>query len=298
MSAAAEETRGKRALVLINDRSRQGLAGAGAAIEVLQRNGFVLRQETPPGRAELEQTIRRASSDVDLVILGGGDGTLNAASRALVDTGLPLGIIPLGTGNDLARTLALPFEPAQAAAVIADGHLRRIDLGEVNGQPFFNVASIGLSTRVSAELNGDIKKRWGAAAYAIATFKALSQVRPFSAEIRCDGSASTVRTLQIAVGNGRHYGGGLTVDAHASIDDGQLNLYSLEFENLWKLLLVYPAFRKGEHGVWREVRTLTCSEVEVRTRRPKRVNTDGEITTTTPARFRVLRQAVSVFVPR
>ena len=89
----------------------------------------------------------------------------------------------------------------------------------------------------------------------------------------------------------------MTVEEDAEIDDGCLNLYSLEFGNLWKLALVYPAFRKGRHGVWHEVRTMRCGEVEIRTNRPRSVNTDGEITTKTPAHFRVLRQSVSVIAP-
>ncbi len=89
----------------------------------------------------------------------------------------------------------------------------------------------------------------------------------------------------------------MAVEEGAEIDDGCLNLYSMEFSHLWKLALVYPAFRKGRHGMWKEVRTMRCCEVEIRTGRPKKINTDGEITTETPARFRVLRQAISVFTP-
>jgi diacylglycerol kinase family enzyme len=89
----------------------------------------------------------------------------------------------------------------------------------------------------------------------------------------------------------------MEVEEGAEIDDGRLNLYSMEFAHLWKLALVYPAFRKGRHGMWKDVRTVRCSEVEIRTGRPRMINTDGEITTQTPAQFRVLRKAVSVFAP-
>jgi diacylglycerol kinase (ATP) len=230
-------------------------------------------------------------------VLGGGDGTLNSAAPALIETGLPLGILPLGTANDLARTLEIPLDLAEAAQVIVDGEIRRIDLGEVNGKPFFNVASIGLSVGITRELTHDVKQRWGKLGYAVATVRALSRMRPFLAEIRSGSEVHKVRTLQISVGNGRHYGGGMTVEEDAEIDDGCLNLYSLEFDRLWKLALVYPAFRKGRHGMWQEVRTMSCDEVEIRTRRPRPVNTDGEITTETPAQFRVLRQTISVFAP-
>lgn len=290
-------SRPRRALLVVNEKSRQGNVGAEAAIEILERGGIQLQRETCARPESLADLIRRAAANVDLVILGGGDGTLSSAGPALIETGLPLGILPLGTANDLARTLGIPLELAAAAQVIVEGELRRIDLGEVNGKLFFNVASMGLSVQLTRELTHDMKQRWGKLGYAVATARALSRMRPFSAEIRTGGEVHHVRTLQIAVGNGRYYGGGIAVEEEAEIDDGCLNLYSLEFAHLWKLALVYPAFRKGRHGMWKEVRAMRCSEVEIRTRRPKQINTDGELTTATPAHFRVLQRAVSVFAP-
>jgi diacylglycerol kinase (ATP) len=290
-------SRQRRALLVINENSRQGGDVGEAAVEMLERGGLQLQRETCDRPGDLADAIHRMAKTVDLVVLGGGDGTLSSAAPALIETALPLGILPLGTANDLARTLDIPFDIAAAARVILEGELRRIDVGEVNGKPFFNVASMGLSVGMTRELTHDVKQRWGKLGYAVATFRALSQARPFLAEIRSGDEIHRVRTLQIAIGNGRYYGGGMAVEEEAEIDDGCLNLYSLEFDHLWKLALVYPAFRKGRHGMWKEVRTMSCREVEIRTLRPKAVNTDGEITTQTPAKFRVLRQAVSVFVP-
>jgi YegS/Rv2252/BmrU family lipid kinase len=287
----------RRALFIVNTKSRQGLDAADAAAEALERRGLQLSREECLDPQALRTAICRSADSVDMIVLGGGDGTLNAAAPALIKAGLPLGILPLGTANDLARTIGIPLELEAAAQVIVDGKARPIDLGEVNGHPFFNVASIGLSVDVTRELTRDLKQRWGKLGYAVATCRALWRMRPFSAEIRHEGQVHRVRTLQIAVGNGRYYGGGMTIDEEAEIDDGLLNLYSLEFESLWKLALVYPAFRSGRHGVWHEVRTGTFREGELRTRRPRPVNTDGELTTQTPARFRVLRQAITVLVP-
>jgi YegS/Rv2252/BmrU family lipid kinase len=288
---------GPRALLVINEKSRQGEAAAGDARAALEKCGIAIVREASPADVDVVATIREMADAIDMVIVGGGDGTLNSVAPALLATGLPLGILPLGTANDLARTLDIPFDIGAAAAIIAAGQRRKIDLGEVNGRPFFNVASIGLSTRVTDELTGDVKQRWGRFGYAIATLRALARMRPFSAEIRCGEEVRKVRTFQISVGNGRHYGGGMTVETDAAIDDGSLDLYSLEFDRPWKLALVYPAFRKGRHGVWKEVRTLRCDAVEVLTRKPYPINTDGEITSETPARFRILPLAVSVFAP-
>ncbi len=287
----------RRALLVINENSRQGREGAKAAIEVLERGGIRLQRETSNRPESLADIIRQSAKTVDLVVLGGGDGTLSSAAPALVETNLPLGILPLGTANDLARTLGIPLDVADAARVIVEGELRRIDVGEVNGKPFFNVASMGLSVGVTRELTPDLKRRWGKLGYAVAGLRALWHMRPFSAVIRSGDEIHKMRTLQISIGNGRYYGGGMAVEEGAEIDDGYLDLYSLEFAHLWKLALVFPAFRKGRHGMWKEVRTLRCRSVEIWTGRPKKVNTDGEITTQTPAQFRVLRRAVSVFTP-
>jgi diacylglycerol kinase family enzyme len=125
----------------------------------------------------------------------------------------------------------------------------------------------------------------------------LASARPFRAWITNQGETVKVRTLQIAVGNGRHYGGGNVVERSARIDDGTLDLYSLEVENVWKLALMLRAFRTGEHGAWQEVRTRRCVEFDVTTRRPRSVNVDGDLLTQTPAHFRIEPKAVRVFVP-
>ena len=99
------------------------------------------------------------------------------------------------------------------------------------------------------------------------------------------------------MGNGRFYGGGVVVAEEAAIDDGHLDLYSLEMRTVWKLALMLQSFRSGEHGAWSEVRTLRGTEFEIRTSRPRSVNADGEIITETPAVFRVHPRAVEVFAP-
>lgn len=288
----------RRALLIVNESSRLGSGAGDAAETLLVKGGLQVLRILAPLAEDLDRAIRLHGPDVDCIILGGGDGTFNQAARALMETQRPLGILPLGTGNDLARTLGIPLDLPGSVEVILRGRVQKIDLGEVNGQPFFNVASLGLSTALTRNLTSDVKRRWGRLGYAIALFKAFSAARLFSAVIRANGRVHRVRTLQIAVGNGRHYGAGMTVEESARIDDGMLNLYSLEFVHPWRLLFIYPAFRKGKHGLWRQVRTLECEAVEIRTRNPRSVNTDGEITTQTPAVFKVLRGVIPVYAPR
>jgi YegS/Rv2252/BmrU family lipid kinase len=287
----------KRVLIVANPNSRSGGDGLDPAVNVLAGAGLAVRRRSANGPAALAALIAAEAPASDIVAVAGGDGTLNAAAKAVIAAGKPLGILPTGTANDLARTLGLPTDLAGAAAVIAAGHTRRIDLGEVNGHPFFNVASLGVSAKLAEALTGADKKRWGRLSYLVALTRTLVDARPFHASIVRDGAATRIRTLQIAVGNGRHYGGGLVVEENAAIDDGLLDLYSLEFDRGWKLLLLAGWFARGRHGLWREVRTARGTGFEIRTSRPRPINTDGELVTFTPARFRVLPGVVTVLVP-
>ena len=286
----------KRALLIANPDSRGG-GSIAPAIERLEASGIELLRAACSSADDVSPTIRHRRGEVDSVIIAGGDGTLNAAAGALVETGLPLGILPTGTANDLARTLGIPADLTRAASIIAAGHRRRIDLGDVNGRSFFNVASIGLSADLARQLTREMKRRFGRLAYALASMRILLKARPFRATIVGPAGAVRVRTLQITVGNGRYYSGGMTVERSARIDDRHLDLYSLELKRVWKLAFMLPWFRNGAHGAWSEVRTARGTAFEVRTRRSLPVNVDGEIVTTTPARFTMLPRAVAVFAP-
>lgn len=286
-----------RALLLVNRQARKGQQQLDTATSQLKSLGFKLEEVSIDAPDRLPEVIRDHQKTVDLVIIGGGDGTLNAAVAGLVDTHLPLGILPLGTANDLARTLGIPTTLPEACQVIAAGKVQPIDLGWVNGKYFFNVASLGLSVQITRKLTKEVKQRWGVFAYAATAMQALWNSRRFHAEIQMEGRSEKVRTIQIAVGNGRYYGGGMTVAEDAAIDDQRLDLYSLEIKHWWQMLALLPAMRRGSHGVSPWVQTWQGKEFHVHTRRPRSINTDGEITTSTPAHFRVIPKAISIFVP-
>jgi len=288
----------RRALLIINAKSRSGATLCEQAVASLTAHGIEPVHRECERREDLSSLIVEHAGDVDCVVVGGGDGTLNAAALGVIQAGIPLGILPLGTANDLARTLEIPTDLDSAARIVAEGHTRRIDLGLVNGQPFFNVASLGLSAELAQTLTSDIKRRFGRLGYALTALKVLSRARPFSAVIASENETVRVRTLQIAVGNGRYYGGGNAVEKDAAIDDQRLDLYSLELEQAWKLALMARSFRYGEHGAWSEVRAIHAKEFDIRTRRPRPINADGEIVTQTPAHFTIKPRAVTVFAPR
>lgn len=297
-SRKTPKTRKRRALLLINQKARRGDMPLDGILKRLRDGGLDVTVEPFSALPELARDITRLREQADCIIISGGDGTVSSGAMAVMESGLPMGILPMGTANDLARTLGLPMDIMQAVDIIVGGYERRIDLGSVNGHAFFNVASIGLSTQLAQGLRPEIKRRWGRLGYAIAASRVLFKARPFTAWIREKGDTVRVKTFQIAVGNGRHYGGGNVVEASAAIDDGFLDLYSLEMSNVWKLALMLRSFRSGTHGAWNEVRTARCVQFDVTTKTPQPVNTDGEIVTSTPASFLVHPEAIAVYAPR
>jgi YegS/Rv2252/BmrU family lipid kinase len=259
--------------------------------------GFVLIDKSGENPKYFPDLIRQYREQIDLVIVGGGDGSANAAVEGLLDTGLPLGILPLGTANNLARTLGIPSSLPEACQIIAQGCLHRIDLGWVNGQYFFNIASLGLSVEVNRRVSKKLKRHWGVFAYIVTALQVIWTARPFRVEIRWDNQSIHVKTLQITVANGRYYGSGLVIADDAAIDDQKLDLHSLEIRHWWEMLPLIPTALRGKSVTGKGVRTIRSEEIHLSTRKPYAINTDGEQTTQTPARFRVIPQALSIFVP-
>jgi len=155
---------------------------------------------------------------------------------------------------------------------------------------------MGLSVKITRNLSREFKRRWGVFAYAFTAIKTIIKTRPFKAEIRAEGKSIIVKTIQIAIG--RYYGGGLAVSENASIDDRKLDLYSLELKNWWQIFSLIGTLKSGKHHQLNWVRTLeTDKEIEIYTKKPRTINTDGELTVSTPATFRVIPRALEVFIP-
>jgi len=289
----------RRALLLLNPRSRKGGdCAADDAVRQLEASAFSVTRAFCTHKEDMVREVGRLAHEIDLVIVGGGDGTINAGLKGVLDAGLPLGILPLGTANDFARTLGIPPDPAAAIAVIIAGRTRRIDVGQVNDQFFVNVASMGLSVELARRMTGNLKRRLGRLSYPLAAIKTVIYTRPFTAEVVTADRTIQLQSLQIAVGNGVYYGGGMAVYEAAAIDDQCLDFYSIQPQQLWQWPLLLTAFRRGRNRNLLGMRAFCApGPIDIRTHPPLAVNTDGEITTTTPARFALLPRALSVFAP-
>lgn len=288
----------RSAFLLLNRRCRLGGSDLAPVFDRLRAGGLELTVHPTDQPRDIPDILRHHAGAADLVLLAGGDGTMNAAAPVLMDLDRPFGLLPLGTANDLARTLGIPADPPQAAEVIVSGRTVRIDLGMANGRPFFNVASIGVAAHVSGRMTTEGKRRLGILNYAMTTAQALRDVHPFDARISADGQVESVRAVQIAVGNGRYYGGGMAIADEAAIDDARLHLYSLGPQSLLRYAALLPLLRSGRQSAWPGVITMSGQDIRIETDRPLPVNTDGEITTRTPAEFRVLPEVISVLVPQ
>ncbi len=284
-------------LLLANCNSNTGRVLADELVEWAEGKGVGYRLCLPRSPEEACKQIRHDGPRCDRIIVAGGDGTLHHMAEALRDANRPVGIVPAGTANDLCRSVGLPLDAKAACRIAFEGEPRAIDLGVVNGKIFFNVAHIGAGVSVNRRLSAEDKRRLGPWSYVRAAWRAVRSVRSFHATVRWQNNAARLRSIQLAVGNGRYYGGGMAVDEEAGIEDGILHLYSLDPMSLRRAFRLAIALRRGEQRRVDGVSRLAAPSIEVHTRSGHRIYADGEFVGRTPARFSVLSGALRVVVP-
>ena len=290
--------------LVVNTAARRGAGAYEQAVGELKRLGVPLSTaHAVTSGAELARRLDELIDEGhDLVVVGGGDGSVGCAAARVAGTPTTLGILPLGTANDLARTLDLPADLRSACAVLADGKVVDIDLGRANGEAFVNVASVGLSVGVTRALSPRLKRWLGPLAYPVATLRAYRRHQPFSARLEFpDGDQETVELtdlLQVAVGNGRHFGGGAAVSPTAGIDDHLLDVLAIVRGRLHEHVSIARLLRDGRLIEHDRVVHLTTRRLRLVTDPVSEVNHDGEISGSTPTLFEVQRNAVRVVVPQ
>lgn len=289
--------------LVVNAGARRGRDALLGAETSLRRAGFrSVEVHAVTSGAELASTLRGVVETApDLLVVGGGDGTVGCAADRVRGTSTVLGVLPLGTANDFARTLEIPTDVTAAVHTLLHGQVVDVDLGRMEGRTFLNVASIGLSVEVTRRLTPGLKRRLGPAAYPAATLAAYRHHRPFGARLDFpDGDHPTLELddlIQVAVGNGRHYGGGNSVSPTASLDDHLLDVYVIERGRLRDHVSIARFLKDGSFVDHERVHHLTTRRVVVTTDTPLPVNLDGELGHLTPAEFGVERNALHVVVP-
>jgi YegS/Rv2252/BmrU family lipid kinase len=232
--------------------------------------------ETTPEDPGLGQAKSAVSAGVDLVLACGGDGTVAACAEGVTGTGVPLAIIPLGTGNLLARNLGIPTGLEEALEVALGDEQQPIDAGQVNGTLFVVMAGLGLDARMLSGTSEPLKKRLGWLAYAIAAVRHLGD-RPMRVTISADGGRPRrLRVSALLVGNVGWLRGGLPLLPDARPDDGLLDAVALVARGLtgWLSVAAHILLRRPAHG---RVYRVQFAELQVRLSRPQPWELDGEV---------------------
>jgi diacylglycerol kinase (ATP) len=287
-----------RALLIVNPAAGGGTARADidAILDVL-RPAFATIDlvETGiehPAAAELgERAVREG---YDAVLVAGGDGTVGSAARALVGTAVVLGVLPFGTYMNIARAVGIPRDDQRAAAqVIADGHVRAIDVGTVAETSFFEAAGIGLDA--DAFTAGRAIQR-GDRGFAMAALGALLRRRSVRVRIDVDGRVRTRRILQAVVSNGPWYGWGFEVAPGARIDDGKLDLVIFG-DNKWSVVreMIAAAIDRDRPARGRRYRG---ARITFSASRELAVHADGVVIGNLPQTFSCRPKALQVYAPR
>lgn len=309
----------RRITVVTNPRSGHGRGGdaASAAIARFRAGGAEVTEVCAPSVAETVRQVRDSIAGVggappDAVVCVGGDGLINVTLPAVAETGVALGMIPAGTGNDLARELGVPTDdPLAAAALVLRGRTRTIDLGRIDapGQPmwFATVIGTGFDARVTLRAN---EMRWpkGRLRYTVAALAEISGrfTVPYRVELEGavtdgltnpgKGALLETEAVMVAVGNTRTYGGGMLICPDAIMDDGLLDLTVVGALSRVEMLRLLPALSAGKRRDHPEVKQVRAAAVTL-TAAGAPATADGEPAGTLPITIRAVPGALTVLVP-
>ncbi len=302
------------ALLVVNAKSRRGGDGLAEIIDALKTRGVPLVATHRLSRKRSMETVvgEALAGGVRRVLIGGGDGTLSMALPHLLGRDVTVGVLPLGTGNDFARSLGIPPTLEAACDTIAAGYTARVDVGLANGRPFLNAASLGLASAIAKRLTPNLKRRAGKLAYPVAAMAELWEHQPFRVLLRTDAGEERLDVLQLVVGNGRYHGAGNVVAPDAVLDDRRLDAYLVvapssesgregtglgHMQDLSTLARVALSLRRGEHVSHPAVMSLRTSRLYVDATPAQDINADGELIGHTPVLFELAPAALRVYAP-
>jgi diacylglycerol kinase family enzyme len=252
--------------------------------------------------AQAKHALERAKrGEIDAVVIGGGDGTIGSVAGIVAGSGVPLGVLPLGTRNHFAKALGLPFGLEEAAAAIAAGATREIDVGEVNGRVFINNSSVGVYPYMVAErdrrMEAEGRRKWTAMGLAFVRMVRRFPRRRLS--IEAEGWTAPCKSPLVFVGNNEYGFGLLDLGKRVRLDGGELSLYVAKQRRplgLFKLV-VEATFGRLDDAEDFDIRHVRQAEIRTRASRLP-VAVDGEVVVLTPPlRYRIRPRTLRVFAP-
>ncbi|MDT8758009.1 diacylglycerol kinase [Sphingomonas psychrotolerans] len=288
----------RSATMIVNAHSRRGRELFERACKRMSGLPFSVDAHAVEDPEQLEPTLRRAlAAKPDLVILGGGDGTVSGLVDFIKGTGAALGVLPLGTANSFARSLGIPLDVDGAVDVIAKGELRRIDLGMIDGDYFANCAAIGLSPQIAENVPSGLKRWFGRAGYLAWASLEFTRFHPFTLIVGEGAEAKRLRVVEVRIANGRFHGGTELID-EASVDSGEIVVQAVQGHARRRLL------RNWVNGVLRrEARhedtvSFSGKSLRIATEPPLPISIDGEVLAHTPVTACIAPGVIDVMVPK
>lgn len=299
----------RRVVVLIN-ASSGSVNGKSEALGDAMRDAFSARgidadlQLLPGDRMEAaarDACDRVKAGDLDAIVVSGGDGTIRTVAGAVADSGIPLGIVPGGTFNHFAKDLGLPLDLDAAIEVIASGHLRAIDAGEVNGQVFINNSSVGVYPYLVVDR--ERRRRRGlpkALAMARSVLRAVRNLPLRRLSIVAEGWTERLRSPCVFIGNNEYVLQGRQTGTRSKLDDGKLYLLVARQKGVWPLFVLALRIVTGRLNQSRDLRVSLVEGVVVTSRRRRLlVASDGEVERIrTPLQYKIRPAALKVFAPK
>jgi lipid kinase YegS len=276
-----------------------------AAVDVLRAHGHhVDVRVTWEGGDAKRFAAEARDAGLEMVIAGGGDGTINEVVTGLFsgdasnELPIALGIMPLGTANDLARACGIPLDPLAALTLAVEGVGRAVDVGRVSGRCFLNVATGGFGTQVTIATPNEMKKILGRVAYLVTGLTRFSDITPAQGRLLGPGLKWEGMFLILAIGNGRQAGGGHQLCPEALVDDGLLDVRVLPRLPADEIPVAFRALlNEGTEGIRRSLVSARVAWLEIEADEPLQINLDGEPIESTRFRFDVMPQRLVLKLP-
>lgn len=264
-------------------------------------NAFGVACVVVPLDEQAEERLIEAARTCDILVAAGGDGTVSTVADALVRSGgeAVLGVLALGTANDLGRSLGVPADLSEGVAIIVEGRTVPMDAIRLDdGRVFVNQANGGFGGGVAQQLEDDVKSRWGPLGYWRASVDAAQEMPEYAISLTVDGEPLQVSAMNVTVANARFGGGGVQLAPLAVLSDGKLDLVIMKSRAKLGLVSLIPRVLNATHGDLEDVISLQAQRVEFSATPEMPFSIDGEVTDEHPWLFEVLPGRLQVRAPR
>ena len=293
----------KRARIIYNPSSgrEQFRRELPLVLEKLERAGYETSTHATTGEGDAAREARSvAEREFDLVVIAGGDGTINEVISGIAETEYKptVGIIPAGTTNDFARALSIPKDIKKAVEIILENNEQALDIGKVNGQYFVNIAGGGDLTELTYDVPTKMKSAIGQLAYYIKGIEMLPSIRPSSVTIEYDDHVFTGEIMLFLVSNTNSVGGFEKLAPDALLNDGYFDLLILKKANLAEFLRVATAGLRGNHLEDENIIYTQAKRIKITPDEKMLLNIDGEYGGELPGEIINLQQHIKFLVSK